>query len=193
MSRAGLLRAEIVPFLGALGMLAAATLLVDAALHLMNVVWVGRYLGIVGTSLILLSFGYSARKRKWITSGKPVTLLRIHEWLSWAGALLVLVHAGVHFESLLAWFAVLAMVVNVASGLTGKYLLARSRQHMDAARSALRVQGVDPEVADERLFWDAAAFDAIKQWRTAHFPITVVFGALGAGHIVASVVFWSAT
>ena len=53
MSRGGLLRAEIVPFLGALGMLAAATLLVDAALHLMNVVWVGRYLGIVGTSLIL--------------------------------------------------------------------------------------------------------------------------------------------
>jgi hypothetical protein len=193
MTKFGLVQKEIAPFLLSMGALLLVTLLVDGALHLLNLVWVGRYLGVVGTLLIIGSFAYSARKRKWITAGKPATLLRAHEWMSWAGALLVLVHAGIHFNAWLAWLAVVAMVINVASGLTGKYLLARSRQHMDATRAALREQGVAKPEADERLFWDTVAFDAVKQWRLVHFPITLAFAALGTAHIAASVLFWSWT
>jgi hypothetical protein len=47
--------------------------------------WIGRYLGIPGTALILLSLRYSLRKRKLITTGNPVRLLRAHEWMAWCG------------------------------------------------------------------------------------------------------------
>ena len=54
--KARLIRREIFPFLLSFGLLVVAALLVDAALHLANMAWIGRYLGIPGT-LILGSFG----------------------------------------------------------------------------------------------------------------------------------------
>jgi len=77
---------EVLPFFLALLALAAAALLLDAALHLANAVWIGRYLGIAGTLLILVSLRYSLRKRKIITTGTPAQLLRQHEWLPCAAA-----------------------------------------------------------------------------------------------------------
>jgi hypothetical protein len=110
--KSNLLLREVLPFYLRLAFLLAATLLFDAWLHLINAVWIGRYLGIPGVLLILASFGHSLRKRGLIKWGNPVTLLRVHEWAAWAGSLLVLVHAGVHFNSVLAWLAVAAMLVN---------------------------------------------------------------------------------
>ena len=104
--RARLFSREVVPFYLSLLALAVAALLADAALHLLNAVWVGRWLGIPGVLLILGSMGYSLRKRKLIQRGKPVTLLRLHEYMAWAGSLLVLVHAGIHFNAILGWLAV---------------------------------------------------------------------------------------
>ena len=57
---------------------------------LLNLVWVGRYLGIPGSILIIGSLVYSLRKRKYITSGTPRSLLTIHEFMAWLGSLLVL-------------------------------------------------------------------------------------------------------
>jgi len=190
MARALLLRREVVPFALYLGLLLAATLLADAALHLMDAVWIGRYLGIPGTLLIIASFAYSMRKRKLISAGKPATLLRWHEGLAWAGSLLVLVHAGIHFNAILGWLAIGAMLINVASGLTGKFLLERSRRRLDEARQQLRAQGLTPAEMAERSYWDSLTFDAVKQWRAVHFPITLAFGVLALAHIVAVLLFW---
>ena len=131
--KARLISREVLPFYLALGALMALTLLLDALLHVFNLVWIGRYLGIPGVLLILGSFGYSLRKRKLIGAGKPVQLLRWHEGMAWAGSLLVLVHAGIHFNAILGWLAVLAMLVNVARGLTGKFLLDRARRRLEEA------------------------------------------------------------
>lgn len=90
------------PFHLGLIALAAVTLVIDLILHLSDMVWIGRYLGIPGVILILLSFGHSLRKRGLIKSSNPVRLLCLHEWLAWAGAMLVLVHAGIHFNAVLA-------------------------------------------------------------------------------------------
>ena len=87
--------------------------------------------------MILGSLTYSLRKRKLIRSGQPVKLLRLHEYLAWAGSLFVLVHAGIHFNSILAWLATLAMIINVASGLTGKFLLGRARARIEADSTEL--------------------------------------------------------
>jgi len=80
---------EIVPFYFRLVVLAAVTLFIDLILHLTDLVWIGRYLGIPGVILILLSFGHSLRKRGLIKSDNPIRLLRLHEWLAWIGSTLV--------------------------------------------------------------------------------------------------------
>jgi hypothetical protein len=191
--QARLLSREVLPFYLSLLALAAAALLCDAALHLLNAVWIGRWLGIPGTLLILGSLAYSLRKRKLIRSGQPVKLLRLHEYMAWAGSLLVLVHAGIHFNSILAWLATVAMIINVASGLTGKFLLGRSRRRLDEARQRMRAQGLTTEQQSERTYWDSLTFDAVKQWRSVHFPITLAFAVLALAHIVAEFLFWSWT
>lgn len=188
---ARLLSREVLPQFLAFAALVAATLLIDVALHLLGLVWVGRYLGIPGVLLIVGSFGYSLRKRKRITLGRPVTWLRLHERMAWAGSLLVLVHAGIHFNALLGWLAVGAMLINVGSGLAGKFLLERARRRLVESRRRMRDEGLSDEQVDDRLHWDSLTLDVVKQWRVVHFPITLAFAVLAVGHIGAVLVFWS--
>ncbi len=188
--RPRLMTREIIPFLLSFCALVIATLVLDASLHFFNAVWIGRYLGIVGTLLILFSFRYSLRKRKIIVSGNPVTLLRWHEYLAWLGSLLILVHAGIHFNSILGWLAVCAMLINIGSGLAGKFLLGRARKRMLEARQTMLRRGVPQAEFEERVYLDTLTFDAVKQWRAVHFPITLAFGVLALAHIIAIFLFW---
>ena len=188
--KARLISREVLPFYLALLALGVCALLLDALLHVFNAVWIGRYLGIPGTLLIIFSFGFSLRKRKLISVGKPVSLLRWHERMAWASSLLVLVHAGIHFNAILGWLAVWAMLISVGSGLTGKFLLQRSRRRLDAARSRMQLRGIVSEDLEERLYWDSLTFDAVKQWRAVHYPITLAFAVLAAAHIVSIFLFW---
>lgn len=188
--KGSLLNREVLPFFLALAALAAAALLFDAFLHVFNAVWVGRYLGIPGVLLIIGSFGYSLRKRKLISLGRPVTLLRLHERMAWAGSLLVLVHAGIHFNAILGWLAVWAMLINIGSGLTGKFLLQRSRRRLEDTSRDMRRQGLSPLEVDERMYWDSLTFDVVKQWRSIHFPIAFAFAVLATAHIISVFLFW---
>lgn len=185
-----LLLREVLPFLLSLVALIGAALLVDAGLHLLDAVWVGRYLGIPGVLLILASFGHSLRKRGVIQSGNPVLLLRLHEWIAWAGSLLVLVHAGVHFNAVLAWLALGAMLINIGSGLTGKFLLRRAQAWLKQARDELKAEGVSDAEIEVRLHRDSLTVDLVRQWRRVHLPISLAFGVLALAHIVAIFVFW---
>lgn len=181
--RGSLLSQEVAPFYRSLLALLAATLAVDGALHLLDLVWVGKWLGIPGVLLICGSFGYSLRKRKLISRGHPVTLLRLHERTAWAGSLLILVHAGIHFNAVLAWLAIRAMLLNVASGLTGKFLLRRAGTRLAATTQRLRSDGLTPQALEERLYWDSLTFDTVKQWRVLHYPITLAFADLIRKHL----------
>ena len=181
---------EILPFYFRLVMLAAVTLFIDLILHLTDLVWIGRYLGIPGVILILLSFGHSLRKRGMIKSDNPIRLLRLHEWLAWIGSTLVLVHAGVHFNAVLAWLAVAAMAVNITSGLTGKYLMSRSQRWMKQAKADLREAGLTDTEIEQRLFWDSLAAGLVRKWRTIHLPIALAFAVLATAHIISTFLFW---
>jgi hypothetical protein len=167
-----------------------AAILCDALLHLFDIIWVGRYLGIPGTLMILGSMGHSLRKHKLIHTGNPVKLLRWHERLAWAGSLLVLVHAGIHFNTWLPWLAVVAMLLNVGSGLTGKFLLRRAHKRLEQTRAQLKAEGLTPEQQDERLHWDSLMFATVKQWRIIHYPITLAFAVLALTHIISILLFW---
>lgn len=186
----GLFIREVMPFYLRLLVLAAVTLFIDLALHLTDMVWIGRYLGIPGVVLILLSFGHSLRKRAIIKSSNPVRLLRLHEWLAWCGSTLVLVHAGIHFNAILAWLAVVAMGVNIISGLTGKYLVQRAQRWMKQAKTDLRDRGLDEAAIDQKLFWDSLAAGWVKKWRTIHLPIAMAFAVLATAHILSTFLFW---
>lgn len=183
-------RVEVLPFVWSIGLLLAATALADALLHGLKLVWVGRWLGIPGTLLIVASFAYSLRKHKLVTSGSPARLLELHEQLAWAGSLLVLVHAGVHLHAWLPWLATLALLVNIVSGLLGRQLLQRSRKHVEERRAALRDSGATAEDVEKTLFWDAVAVDAMKKWRVVHFPITTAFTVLALAHVASTLLLW---
>lgn len=185
-----LLTRDVLPFLLALAALVAASLLADGLLHLFNAPWIGRYLGIPGVLLIIGSFGYSLRKRNLITNGNPADLLRLHERMARTGCLLVLVHAGIHFNSILGWLAVSAMLVNVGSGLTGKFLLRRSRQRLAETSQRMHLQGLSGRAVEKYLYWDSLTLDFVKQWRAVHHPIALAFAVLALAHIIAVFLFW---
>lgn len=185
-----LIRKEVVPFLLMFGSLILATIIVDALLHQFDLIWIGRYLGIPGTILILLSFFYSMRKRKVITFGKPKSLLTLHQVLTWMGALMILVHAGIHMYAILPWLALIAMLINVISGMTGQYLLGRSRRFLADKKDAYVKQGLSEEMIEKKLFWDATTFVLMKKWRAVHIPITIAFGVLSLTHILSIFLFW---
>ncbi|MEN8218556.1 MAG: hypothetical protein ABFS56_19750 [Pseudomonadota bacterium] len=181
---------EVVPFFLTFALLMVATIIMDFLLHQFQLVWIGRYLGIPGTILILLSFIYSLRKRKMIHIGNPKFLLNLHAFLTWFGVLLILVHAGVHFNAILPWLVVIAMLVNVISGLTGKFLLNRAQRYLSSKKADLLQQGMSTKGIEKEIFWDAVTLDLMKKWRAVHFPITLVFSVLSLIHIISIFLFW---
>jgi hypothetical protein len=181
---------DILPFYASLIALIGAALVLDALLHYFGATWIGRYLGLPGVLLIIASFGHSLRKRKIISTGHPLLFMRLHEWLAWVGSLLVLIHAGIHFNGILAWLAVLAMLTNMTSGLTGKYLLQRVQRSLIEQRAGLHDRGATDAEIEERLYWDSLAFDLVRRWRKVHVGVAMTFGVLATAHIVAVCVFW---
>jgi hypothetical protein len=169
--------------------LIAAALLVDLLLHQLHLPWVGRHLGWAGTLLIVVSFVYSLRKRRWIQLGSPRKWLRLHEILAWTGALAVLVHAGIHMHALLPWLALLAMLVAVASGVTGRTLLADARRQLAGKQKKLRGRGLSDEEIERTLFLDSLAVRAMEKWRTVHIPLTLNFVILSLLHVATVLLF----
>jgi len=183
-------RDHVLPFSLLLSVLAVASWSGDYLLHRLNLVWVGRYLGILGTLLIIVSFYYSLRKRKIVTTGNPVTLLRMHEFSAWLGSLMILIHAGVHFNAILPWLATVAMSVNVVSGLVGRLLLKRAKAHVQAQREQFQLRGLSQPEVEQAVFWDAVTLYIMNQWRKVHIPIYIVFMAMALGHILSVFMFW---
>ncbi len=162
---------------------------IDYFLHRFQLVFVGRYLGFIGTALILISFIYSLRKRRILKSGSPKKLLDLHEYLAWSGAILLLVHAGIHFNAILPWLAVLMLLINVASGLVGKFLLKDANEALAAKRKEMAVSGLSLGETDKKLFWDSIAVDLMKKWRVVHMPISLLFALLALLHIVTIIMY----
>jgi hypothetical protein len=162
---------------------------IDFMLHRFDLVFIGRYLGMGGTIVILLSFIYSLRKRKIIQSGSPKKLLMLHEYLAWAGSIMLLVHAGIHFNAWLPWLAVAMLLITVGSGLVGKFLLKKANESLKERRLALINTGSSNEDADKKLFFDSITVDLMKKWRIVHLPITLLLGALSLLHIISIIMF----
>jgi len=185
-----LLREEIVPFIGQFSLLLVGSYVGDLVLHFLHLQWVGRWLGIPGSILIILSFLYSLRKRKIIKFGNPKFLLKMHETLTWVGSLLVLVHAGIHFNTILPWLATAGLMLNVLSGMVGQRLLHRSKVHLLEMEETYRLKGMSKTEIDQEIFWESVTYDLMTKWRVIHFPISLAFTVLALGHILTILMFW---
>ena len=183
-------RRHILPFTLLVTKLGVAYVIGDYLFHRLHLVWVGRYLGIPGTLLIIGSLTYSLRKRKVITSGNVKSWLKMHEIGTWLGSWMVLLHAGVHFNAILPWLATLAMGVNIISGMVGKMLLGRSREHVQSQRELYQLRGLSKAEVEQAVFWESVTFDAMGKWRKVHIPIFIVFAVLALGHIISIFLFW---
>jgi hypothetical protein len=78
----------------------------------------------------------------------------------------------------------------VISGMVGKLLLDRSRRHVQGQRDRFQLRGLSRSEAEQAVFWDAVALDAMTQWRKVHIPIFIVFATLALGHIISIFLFW---
>lgn len=180
---------QVLPFLFLYSFIICVTLAIDFLLHSVHLVFVGRYLGFIGTCMILFSFVFSLRKRKIIQSGSPKTLIQMHEWLTWAGSVLILVHAGIHFNAILPWLAIFMLLINVASGSVGVFLLKNASITLRTNREELLASGESIEETDKRQHFDTLTVDAMKKWKTIHMPIAVTLGFLSVLHIVTMLMF----
>lgn len=184
-----LLTKYVLPFFQWYALMIFIAIAIDYFLHRFELVFIGRYLGFIGTFVVILSFIYSLRKRKIIESGSPKKLLELHEYLAWGGSILLLVHAGIHFNALLPWLAIFMLLIAVASGLVGKFLLKKSNDRLKEKKQELINTGMSIVEADKKLFFDSITVDLMKKWRIVHLPITMLLGVLALIHIITIVMF----
>lgn len=181
---------KLLPSLIIFLLLIVAAIFVDFILHRFNAVGAGRYLGITGTLLIILSFVYSLRKRKIIESGSPKLLLQSHELLGWLGALMILVHGGIHFNAIIPWLALIFMIIVVGSGLTGKYLLKDAKEELKEKEKQLKAMDMKPEEIERELLFSSLVVKKMQNWRKIHMPLTMIFSALALVHIIITLLLW---
>lgn len=170
--------------------LIAGTILFDYFLHWIDLVWIGRYFGILGTTMIGVSFLYSMKKRKMINVGHPKVMLQSHEILGWSGALVIMVHGGIHFNALIPWSAMLSMLIVVASGLTGKFLLKEAKEQLKENEQTLRTLGTPETEIEQELLSHSLLVDTMQQWRKIHMPLSMIFFGLASLHIIITLLFW---
>ncbi|MBK5209190.1 MAG: hypothetical protein JJE44_06765 [Flavobacteriaceae bacterium] len=179
----------VLPFTEWLALMILITIAADYFLHRMQIVSVGRYLGPIGTFVIIISFVYSLRKRKIIEYGSPKKLLLAHEYMAWVGSIMILIHGGIHFNALFPWLAILMLIIAVASGLVGKFLLKKANETFKEKLKVLVDTGITKEEAEKKLFFDSITVDLMKKWRIVHLPITLLLGIFSLIHIITEIMF----
>ncbi|MBT4287485.1 MAG: hypothetical protein HOD92_09100 [Deltaproteobacteria bacterium] len=182
---------DILPFICWFVLLIFSVVSIDYLLHQLNLVWIGKYLGIPGIFILAFSFIYSARKRRIIEVGSLKMLLSLHVYLAWIGTLLIMVHAGIHFNAVLPWSAFILMLFVVISGLVGRYLLNDAKNTLRIKYEYLLNQGYSEEQIEKKAFLDALTVKAMTKWRLVHKPITLLFSISVALHITTIMMFWS--
>ena len=185
----GIILKDIIPFVVWFSSMIIGAILIDVILHYFDIVFVGRYLGYIGTATILTSLLYSLNKRNIINISTPKILLDYHEYLALSGSIMILVHAGIHIHAVLPWLAVLMLLINVISGLTGKHLLTRANQTLRERKKEMKQLGESEEEIKRDVFLDAIIMDSMKNWRKVHLPITYFLGLLSLIHIVSAIFF----
>lgn len=172
-------------------MLIIAGIALDYLLHIAHLVWAGRYLGIVGTLFLVLSFGYSARKKKIIKNAPLKFFLKFHCYTGWIGTLMIIVHSGIHFNAILPWAATTLMMVVTASGHVGQYLIKKLKEEMTQKMKQAGINASADDELEQHHYWDSLTLKTLDQWRSVHQPMVSFLIALTTIHIFTIFFFWN--
>jgi len=118
-------------------------------------------------------------------------MLKLHEVLGWIGGVLIVVHSGIHFNAFLPWVATFALLVVVASGHVGKYLLKTVREQLKSKEKELKELKETPENIEQLIFWESTMVSVMSRWRVIHIPFVVVFILLASAHILTILFYWN--
>ncbi len=103
---------------------------------------------------------------------------------------MILVHGGIHFNAIIPWLALFAMIVVVASGLIGKYLLKEAKESLKEKQIELKSKNLSPDEIEKELFYNSLLVDTMQNWRKIHMPLTMIFAALALLHIIITLLLW---
>ena len=150
----------------------------------------GQVTGWIGLAVILLVFGYPIRKRTHQNRRWPHRWLQIHMMAGVVGPLIIILHAGVlHLHAVVPILAMVAMGIVSLSGIIGQHVHYLAFRTLYTKRHELLEQGVSPEEVETRLIGVAAREKMFRVWQMIHGPMTLLFMALVALHVIGALYF----
>ncbi len=150
----------------------------------------GQVTGWIGLAVILLVFGYPIRKRAHQNRRWPHRWLQIHMVAGVVGPLIIILHAGVlHMHAVVPILAMVAMGIVALSGLIGQHVHYLAFRALYTKRHELMEQGVSLEEVETRLLGVAAREKMFRVWQMIHGPMTLLFMALVALHVIGALYF----
>ncbi|NOZ70032.1 MAG: hypothetical protein GXP46_12500 [Deferribacteres bacterium] len=168
----------------------ANAVLIETLLDMYGISGHRLFTGFLGTSLIILSFGYSLRKRKkLITSGRIKGWLFAHEWLSIAGSFIIFIHTGTHLNAVVPLITLVFMFTAFVSGLIGRYVYERARSSLRMQRERLKESGLPESDIEQRLWALAITSEALSKWRAVHKPIVSILAVMVLYHAVSALYY----
>jgi hypothetical protein len=106
---------------------------------------IGHGVGILGSTMVLLLFIYSVRKRQWLglRFGPMNRWLSIHIWLGFMGPLFITLHTAMKFQGIVSvsYFSMLAVMF---SGFLGRYIY--SQIPRSPVGEALTMKEIDGQI-----------------------------------------------
>ena len=146
--------------------------------------------GLVGTFLVIVSFGYSLRKRKiFITKGAMKGWLLSHEWLAIAGCFIIFIHTGTHIKAIVPVLTLVFLFVTFISGLIGRYVYNTTKGELKARRKEFKKEGYSDQEIEQKIWALTVTSSALSKWRTVHMPIVSILAILVLYHTVSALYF----
>jgi hypothetical protein len=148
------------------------------------------FTGIVGTLVLILSFGYSLKKRKkLLVVGKIKSWLLAHEWLAIVGSVIIFIHTGTHLKAIVPIITLILMFTAFLSGLIGRYVYDKARGRLTMQREELKKEGLSESDIEQRLWALIITSNALSKWRAVHKPIVSILAVMILYHTVSAIYY----
>ena len=149
----------------------------------------GHGAGWLGLAVTLLVFVYPVRKRFSPPRCWPRGWFRVHMVAGVLGPLLILLHSGAHYHALVPIAATAAMVIVVLSGIVGQAVHAYVLRALNDERHRLQQEGRSEGDIETLLHGRASQEEGFRLWQAIHAPMTLMFLALTALHVIGALFF----
>ena len=146
-------------------------------------------MGWIGLGIILLVFVYPIKKRMSRNHRWPRGWFQVHMAAGVVGPLLIFLHSGAHVHAVVPLLALAAMIVVVVSGIVGQGVHYLALRTLNDRRRQLHEDGLGSDEIDLRLHRMAAQEEAFRLWQSIHAPMTLMFLALTAIHVIGALYF----